>query len=47
MAIPRDPTFEAGPDLLREGYEFIPNRCQRFRSWARPQLFARAPNDLE
>lgn len=32
MAIPRDPTFEAGPDLLREGYEFIPNRCRRLRS---------------
>lgn len=32
MAIPRDPTLEAGPDLLREGYEFIPDRCRRLQS---------------
>jgi fatty-acid peroxygenase len=32
MAIPRDRGLDSGPAMLREGYEFIGNRCRRFRS---------------
>jgi fatty-acid peroxygenase len=32
MAIPRDTAFDSSLNLVREGYDFIWNRCQRFGS---------------